>query len=107
MLIFVLQVYYITCPEVTINFAHFPATPTGREVTIIEQASGTCVDHAEVVDTPMYLCKGDGKWTLATGGCKCKPGYEPDFDKQTCNGMRSNKLLHIFRTGSSVTSIPV
>lgn len=85
----VLQVYYITCPEVTINFAHFPMTPTGREVTLIEQATGTCVDNAEVIDSPTYLCKGDGKWSLPTGGCKCKAGFEPDFDKQTCNGKSS------------------
>lgn len=70
----------------TINFAHFPATPTGREVTVIEQAIGRCVDNAEQVDTPMYLCKGDGKWYLPTGGCKCKAGFEADMDKQTCNG---------------------
>lgn len=56
-------------------------------MTIIEQATGTCMDNAEVVDTPpTYLCKGDGKWTLPTGGCKCKAGFEPDFDKQSCNG---------------------
>lgn len=61
-------------------------TPTGREVTLIEQATGTCVDNAEVIDSPTYLCKGDGKWSLPTGGCKCKAGFEPDFDKQTCNG---------------------
>lgn len=85
-----IKVYYITCPKTTINFADFPATPTGREVTIIEQATGTCVEHAEVVAKPTFLCKGDGKWTLAIGGCKCKPGFEPDFDKQTCNGMYSN-----------------
>lgn len=70
----------------TINFAHFPATPTGKEVPIIEQATGKCVENAEVVETPHYLCKGDGKWTLPTGGCKCKAGYEADVDKQTCNG---------------------
>ncbi|KRT86617.1 hypothetical protein AMK59_505, partial [Oryctes borbonicus] len=80
-----IKVYYITCPEVTINFAHFPVTPTGREVTLIEQATGKCVKNAEVVEPPTYLCKGDGKWTLPTGACKCKAGFEPDFDKQTCN----------------------
>ncbi|XP_065221402.1 ephrin type-B receptor 1-B isoform X5 [Planococcus citri] len=80
-----IKVYYITCPAVTINFAHFPATPTGREVTVIEQAIGRCVDNAEQVDTPMYLCKGDGKWYLPTGGCKCKAGFEADLEKQTCN----------------------
>lgn len=53
---------------------------------MIEQAIGRCVDNAEQVDTPMYLCKGDGKWYLPTGGCKCKAGFEADLDKQTCNG---------------------
>lgn len=84
--LFIFQVYYITCPAVTINFAHFAATPTGREVTVIEQAIGRCVDNAEQTDTPMYLCKGDGKWYLPTGGCKCKAGFEADLEKQTCNG---------------------
>lgn len=80
------QVYYLTCPEVTANFAKFPTTPTGKEVTLIEQATGRCVDNAEEVETPTYLCKGDGKWYLPTGGCKCKPGFEADVEKQTCNG---------------------
>ncbi|KAI4454873.1 eph receptor a5 [Holotrichia oblita] len=85
-------VYYITCPEVTINFAHFPVTPTGKEVTLIEQATGKCVKNAEVVEPPTYLCKGDGKWTLPTGACKCKAGFEPDFEKQTCNVCPSGKF---------------
>lgn len=81
-----IKVYYITCPEVTINFAKFPATPTGKEVAVIEQAVGTCVDNAEIVGgTPVYLCKGDGKWSLPSGGCKCKAGFQPDLEKQTCN----------------------
>ncbi|XP_049824323.1 ephrin type-A receptor 4 isoform X2 [Aethina tumida] len=81
-----IKIYYITCPETTINFAKFPATPTGKEITIIEQAQGTCVSNAEMVGgTPTYLCKGDGKWTLPTNGCKCKAGFEPNFEKQTCN----------------------
>ncbi|XP_075223132.1 eph receptor tyrosine kinase [Lycorma delicatula] len=79
------KVYYITCPKVTINLAHFQTTPTGREVTFIEQATGKCVDNAEEVETPTYLCKGDGKWYLPAGGCRCKPGFEADLDKQTCN----------------------
>ncbi|XP_068901588.1 ephrin type-B receptor 1-B isoform X8 [Tenebrio molitor] len=81
-----IKVYYITCPEITINFAKFPATPTGKEITIIEQATGSCVVNAEVVGaTPTYLCKGDGKWTLPSGGCKCKAGFQPDVEKQSCN----------------------
>ncbi|KAF5284139.1 hypothetical protein FQR65_LT00139 [Abscondita terminalis] len=81
-----IKVYYITCPEVIINFARFPATSTGKEIPNLEQANGTCMNNSEVVDiAPTYLCKGDGKWTLPTGGCKCKAGFQPDFEKQVCN----------------------
>ncbi|XP_017468095.1 PREDICTED: ephrin type-B receptor 1-B isoform X2 [Rhagoletis zephyria] len=78
------KVYYITCPAVTENFAHFNETPTGREITIIEKQNGTCVENAEPYEIPTYLCKGDGKWTILTGGCHCKVGYEPDFINKTC-----------------------
>ncbi|XP_023013545.1 ephrin type-B receptor 2 isoform X3 [Leptinotarsa decemlineata] len=81
-----IKIYYIVCPEVTVNFAKFPSTPTGKEITIIEQANGSCVSNAEVVGgIPSYLCKGDGKWSLPSGGCKCKAGFQPDMEKQTCN----------------------
>lgn len=78
------KVYYITCPEVTEGFAHFNETPTGREITIIEKQIGVCVKNAESIESPTYLCKGDGKWTILSSGCKCKVGFEPDLDKQTC-----------------------
>lgn len=81
------KVYYITCPSVTENFAHFNETPTGREITIIEKQTGICVKNAESTEAPTYLCKGDGKWTILTSGCKCKVGYEPDHEKQTCTGL--------------------
>ncbi|XP_055857939.1 ephrin type-B receptor 1-B isoform X3 [Episyrphus balteatus] len=79
------KVYYITCPSVTENFAHFNETPTGREITIIEKQNGTCVNNAEPYEPPTYLCKGDGKWTILTGGCRCKVGFEPDYANKTCN----------------------
>ncbi|KAL9873518.1 ephrin type-B receptor 1-B isoform X3 [Glossina fuscipes] len=79
------KVYYITCPAVTENFAHFNETPTGREITIIEKQNGTCIENAEPYESPTYLCKGDGKWTILTGGCRCKAGYEPDNVNKTCN----------------------
>lgn len=78
------KVYYITCPAITTNFAHFNETPTGKEVTVIEQQTGTCVDNAEPIEQPSYHCKGDGKWTLLMGGCRCKVGYEPDEKEQKC-----------------------
>lgn len=80
------KVYYITCPFVTANFAHFNETPTGREVTVIEKVQGICVENAESTETPFNHCKGDGKWTLLLGGCKCKVGFEPDEEKQSCKG---------------------
>lgn len=81
-----LQVYYITCPEITKAFTHFPTTPTGAEVTSIEQATGTCVAHAREESSPSFLCTGDGQWSLLNGGCACLPGYQADTEKQTCDG---------------------
>ncbi|KAH8376029.1 hypothetical protein KR093_005601, partial [Drosophila rubida] len=78
------KVYYITCPAVTENFAHFNETPTGREITIIEKQNGTCVENSEPYESPTYLCKGDGKWTILTGGCRCKVGFEPNEINNTC-----------------------
>ena len=80
------QVYYITCPEITKAFTHFPTTPTGAEVTSIEQATGTCVAHAREESPPSFLCTGDGQWSLLNGGCACLPGYQADTEKQTCDG---------------------
>ncbi|XP_026481363.1 ephrin type-B receptor 1-B [Ctenocephalides felis] len=97
-----IKVYYVACPAVTINFAHFNETPTGKEVTVIEHVSGICVENSEIVEPPAYLCKGDGKWTLPTGGCRCKVGYEPDFEKQTCNECPHGT----YRTESMETCLP-
>lgn len=80
------QVYYITCPEITKAFTHFPTTPTGAEVTSIEQATGTCVAHAREESPPSFLCTGDGQWSLLNGGCACLPGYQADTEKQSCDG---------------------
>lgn len=72
-----IKVFYVTCPSVTMNFAFFPETPTGHELTAIVSAEGQCVANTAVVDVPRLLCKGDGNWTLPSGGCKCVAGYEP------------------------------
>lgn len=83
---FSLQVYYITCPEIIKSFTHFPTTPTGSEVTSIEQATGTCVPHAREESSPSFLCTGDGQWSLLGGGCACLPGYQANIQKQSCDG---------------------
>ncbi|XP_076330171.1 ephrin type-A receptor 4-like isoform X2 [Tachypleus tridentatus] len=80
-----IKVYYMVCPNITVNLAYFLDRPTGREVTEIIKVDGQCVANAEVVDSPKLLCKGDGKWTLPSGGCKCKAGYESmDQSCQAC-----------------------
>ncbi|GAB6031351.1 hypothetical protein CHUAL_009137 [Chamberlinius hualienensis] len=91
-----IRIYYITCPNITVNFSYFPETPTGKEVTSIEQAKGQCVPNAATVqdDMPKYLCKGDGKWYLQSGECKCMAGYEADMEKQTCEVCPPGKFKH-------------
>lgn len=89
-----IKIYYITCPNITVNFSYFPETPTGREVTSIEQAKGQCVPNAAQDEIPKYLCKGDGKWYLMSGGCKCMAGYEADVEKQTCEVCPPAKFKH-------------
>lgn len=79
-----IKIYYVVCPNITTNFAHFPETPTGKELTAIISADGECVANAVAVEKPRLLCKGDGNWTLPSGGCECMAGYEP-LD-QTCKG---------------------
>ncbi|KAF7491603.1 Ephrin type-A receptor 4 [Sarcoptes scabiei] len=75
--IIAIKIFYITCPNITTNFAFYPETPTGRELTTIVETDGECVANAQQVEVPRLLCKGDGNWTLPSGGCKCMPGYEP------------------------------
>ncbi|KAJ8679399.1 hypothetical protein QAD02_015186 [Eretmocerus hayati] len=89
-----IKVYYISCPEVSVNYARFPATPTGREVALIEQSVGSCVANAVEIEQPKFLCKGDGKWYLPSGGCHCKPGYQADIDKQQCIECPIGKFKH-------------
>ena len=74
----------MTCPEITVGFAHYPETATGAEVTSIEKVIGKCTDHSVAVSQPSYLCKGDGSWIYNTGQCACMAGYEADEASQTC-----------------------
>lgn len=87
--IIAIRIFYITCPNITTNFAFYPETPTGKELTTIVETDGECVSNAHKVEIPRLLCKGDGNWTLPSGGCKCLPGYEPLG--QSCQG-ESNAL---------------
>lgn len=66
----------MVCPNVTTSLAHFPETPTASEVTAIVATEGQCVANSRVAQAPpRMLCKGDGNWTLPSGGCACLPGF--------------------------------
>ncbi|XP_037075029.1 ephrin type-B receptor 1-B-like isoform X2 [Pollicipes pollicipes] len=91
------RVYYQTCPNVTAGFAFFPATPTGREETMIKTARGTCVANAVRQDdskVPKYICKGNGEWELLDGGCLCKPGFESNMEEQSCQVCPPSRFKH-------------
>ncbi|XP_055340123.1 ephrin type-A receptor 3-like isoform X2 [Paramacrobiotus metropolitanus] len=70
------KVYYITCPNVTINSAVFPETPTGPDVASIAETFGQCLPNSVQIEPPKYLCKSDGSWYYMTGSCLCMPGTE-------------------------------
>ncbi|XP_043192230.1 ephrin type-B receptor 1-B-like isoform X3 [Amphibalanus amphitrite] len=90
------KVYYQTCPQVTAGFAQFPATPTGREETMIKTARGSCVANAvrQHDSVPKYICKGNGEWELLDGGCLCKPGFESDMERQRCQVCPPSQFKH-------------
>ena len=79
--ILAVKVYYITCPAVTVNFAHFNETPTSREIALIEQQTGHCVDNAEATETPTEVkmctpCPLNSKATKpGSTYCSCLSGY--------------------------------
>ncbi len=81
-----IRIYYKLCPNVTFNFATFPDTMTGQDVSSIVQQNGVCVNHAAIERPPSYLCKADGTWYFLSGGCKCMPGYERDSGDTNCSG---------------------
>lgn len=74
-----IKIYYIACPRVMSGMAVFPETPTGQELTSFVTVDGTCVANAspdESLSSPKLICKGDGNWTLPSGGCRCNEGFE-------------------------------
>ena len=86
-----IRIYFIMCESIVVNYAIFPNTTTGPDLTSIVQKDGVCVDHAVEEQMPSYLCKGDGNWYFPTGRCKCMSGYEPDSMLSYCTG-----TVHVF-----------
>ena len=80
-----IKIYYVTCPNITINYAVFPETATGKDHTSSVQQTGTCVPNSSEHSQPIYRCMSDGSWDIALGGCHCHPGYEGQ-DERSCIG---------------------
>merc|ERR1712223_143151 len=100
------KVYYLTCPEITVGFAHYPETATGAEVSSIEKVLGKCTDHSVAVSQPSYLCKGDGSWIYNTGQCACMAGYEADEASQTCEACPVGRFKHTSGDGPCLICSP-
>jgi len=97
-----IKIYYIVCPSVINNLAVFPQTPTGQELTSFVTATGNCVPNASPIaddvtasSVPKLICKGDGNWTLPSGGCRCNDGFEAvgNSCKEIPGWKRPNKML--------------
>merc|ERR1719422_2439531 len=62
------KVYYLTCPEITVEFAHYPETATGTDTGSVEKVLGKCVENSVPTgNQPSNLCKSEGLWIYHTG----------------------------------------
>ncbi|GFO42403.1 ephrin type-a receptor 4 [Plakobranchus ocellatus] len=78
-------IYYVTCPNVTINYAFFEETHTAARTSNIVEKEGKCVDHAREKNRLTYVCQNDGQWYKSPRGeCVCDPGYEGNTLETAC-----------------------
>ncbi|XP_074654752.1 ephrin type-B receptor 3-like [Tubulanus polymorphus] len=89
------RIYYKICPEVTLNFAKFLATPTGSDSSSIYPATGECVANSAMESEPTYQCKANGEWYLNSGGCQCLPAFMPATNKHQCIELNLKSALHL------------
>uniref|UniRef100_A0A8C4X1Y2 receptor protein-tyrosine kinase n=1 Tax=Eptatretus burgeri TaxID=7764 RepID=A0A8C4X1Y2_EPTBU len=79
------RVFYRKCLATVDNFATFPETMAGAEMTSLVVAHGACVENAEEKDMPIKLyCTGDGEWLVPIGSCMCRAGYAPEGGDVAC-----------------------
>ncbi|ESO91241.1 hypothetical protein LOTGIDRAFT_105485, partial [Lottia gigantea] len=93
-----IKVFYVVCPNITMNFASFPETPTGDSESSLVDRQGQCVRNAIEMQPPTYLCRSDGSWYQdPKGQCLCMPGYEGTSDSTQCTAC--NKGMYKWSQG--------
>lgn len=81
------RVYYVTCPEITLNFAFFKEVPAGSLQQTVEEYAGTCIPNSVEKTQPTHLCQTTGQWYRESKGeCVCMPGYQGNAEKTLCTG---------------------
>ncbi|KAF5907130.1 tyrosine-protein kinase receptor TYRO3-like [Clarias magur] len=86
MIISSVRVFYLKCPELTVNQTIFGEASAGSE-----WISGRCVDGAEAMSTPQIECESNGQWGVMQGLCICGAGYQTEGNMCKACGMGSYK----------------
>ncbi|XP_052082127.1 ephrin type-B receptor 1-B-like isoform X4 [Mytilus californianus] len=71
-----IKVYYIKCPNITMNYAFFLETPTGSSPQALEEREGVCIANSQMESKATLLCRSSGQWYYNSGNCQCIAGYE-------------------------------
>lgn len=80
-----IKVYHLKCPQLSTQFAHFNATPTGKDLTSLVAVEGQCVANSLQIEQPKMFCTADGQWnSMSSGQCKCLAGFEPAANGTKC-----------------------
>ncbi|KAL5013620.1 hypothetical protein ScPMuIL_007890 [Solemya velum] len=96
-----IKVYYIVCPNRIQNYVQLPRTATGSNPNDLKEEEGTCVANSVLDSTPIYLCRSDGTWYHAKGGCDCIAGYEGKRGVE-CSECQPNHFKSVRGNGSCV-----
>ncbi|KAM9501606.1 ephrin type-A receptor 7 [Clarias gariepinus] len=86
MLISSVRVFYLKCPELTVNQTIFGEASEGSS-----WISGRCVDGAKAISTPQIECESNGQWGVMKGLCICGAGYQTEGSMCKACGMGSYK----------------
>lgn len=59
-------------------------------LSVLDSWSKTCLNSVLMsrlhLAVPKYRCNSNGQWTVPTGTCQCRAGFEPNSDFSSCQG---------------------